>query len=229
MTRLTRGMPARLALLALGLGLWTLPAAAEPTAAQQEAIKSSCRSDYMSNCMSVKPGGIEALQCLERNLSKLSGACKSAVTAATAKAEPAAAPAAAAPAPTHQAAPAAPSAAPAPAAAAAPAHTAPAPAPSASKPASGKSAAKPSPAPAAAAPAAVPAAADAAVAAPVATPVPVFPPLMEARILRRFCSMDFATLCKGVVIGEGRALQCLAQNTPALSPGCKQAMATATR
>ncbi|NWG25291.1 MAG: hypothetical protein HXY30_12920, partial [Pseudorhodoplanes sp.] len=74
----------RLALLALGLGLAVsaAPAEAQPTAAQQEAIKSSCRSDYMSHCMSVKPGGIEALQCLERNMAKLSGACKSAVSAA---------------------------------------------------------------------------------------------------------------------------------------------------
>ena len=84
-------------------------------------------------------------------------------------------------------------------------------------------------------PAAAPASATAAVtpaaapAAPAAAPVPNFPPLMEARILRRFCSMDFATLCKGVQLGQGRALQCLAQNAEALSPGCKQAMATATR
>jgi hypothetical protein len=32
-------------------------------------------------------------------------------------------------------------------------------------------------------------------------------------------------LCKGVPLGQGRAIKCLADNRPALSPGCKQAMA----
>ncbi|MGE3868964.1 MAG: hypothetical protein AB7F51_05565, partial [Pseudorhodoplanes sp.] len=98
----------RLGMLVLGAALGMAPAAAQqPTAAQQEAIKSSCRSDYMANCMSVKPGGIEALQCLERNMSKLSGACKAAVSAVE---KPAAAPpaAAAAPAPAQSAPAAAP-------------------------------------------------------------------------------------------------------------------------
>ena len=33
-------------------------------------------------------------------------------------------------------------------------------------------------------------------------------------------------LCKGVPLGEGRAINCLAANQPALSPNCKEAIAT---
>src|SRR3954452_310622 len=70
------------ALVGLGLNLWlaATPAAAQPSQEQQSAIRSNCRSDYMSNCSSVKPGGSEALQCLPRNVAKLSPGCQSAVT-----------------------------------------------------------------------------------------------------------------------------------------------------
>jgi hypothetical protein len=62
-----------------------------PTDAQRETIRSACRSDYIAHCSSVPPGGLESLQCLQKNMSSLSGSCKSAVTAVEA---PAAAPAA---------------------------------------------------------------------------------------------------------------------------------------
>jgi hypothetical protein len=62
-----------------------------PTDAQREAIRSACRSDYMAHCSSVPPGGLESLQCLQKNMSSLSASCKSAVSAVEA---PAAAPAA---------------------------------------------------------------------------------------------------------------------------------------
>lgn len=276
----------RFALLAFGLGLAlsAVPAAAQPTAAQQEAIKSSCRSDYMANCMSVKPGGIEALQCLERNMAKLSGACKGAVSAATAKSEPAKAE----PAPVQQAAPPAPPSAPAVAAPSAAPVAAPAAVAAPAKPAPAKAAAAPAAAaqptqaqtnairqacpsdfrskcagvtpggeaalaclkkyeatlsaacrnavsaiggaaPAAATASASPATAPSAVPAPATMPVPTLPPPMEARLLRTFCALDFKTLCKGVQLGQGRALQCLASNAGALSPGCRQAMAAGTR
>jgi hypothetical protein len=45
----------------------------------------------MAHCSSVPPGGLESLQCLQKNMSSLSGSCKSAVSAVEA---PAAAPAA---------------------------------------------------------------------------------------------------------------------------------------
>jgi hypothetical protein len=72
--------------------------------------------------------------------------------------------------------------------------------------------------------------------APVAAPAPPAPasgprlaPLQEARIVRQSCTVDFRTLCKGVQLGQGRAIACLAANQPALSPGCKQAMAAVGR
>ena len=95
-------------------GLWLIaivaPAAAQqPTAAQQNAIRQNCRSDFMANCSGVQPGGREALQCLQRNSAKLSSACQGAVAAIS----PPAAPAQAAPATPAPAAAAPPATAPA--------------------------------------------------------------------------------------------------------------------
>jgi hypothetical protein len=100
-----------------------------PTDAQREAIRSACRSDYMAHCSSVPPGGLESLQCLQKNMSSLSGSCKSAVSAVEAPAAapaaksetPAAAPKAETPAAAEPAATAAPAAAGPKAAASAPA------------------------------------------------------------------------------------------------------------
>jgi hypothetical protein len=101
-----------------------------PTDAQREAIRTACRSDYISHCSSVPPGGLESLQCLQKNMSSLSGSCKSAVSAVEAPAPaaksepPAAAPKADTPAaaePAKPAATAAPAAAAPKAAASAPA------------------------------------------------------------------------------------------------------------
>ena len=89
-------------------GLWTLTVsiisvvamaafAQAPTEAQREAIKSECRSDYMAHCSSVPPGGEASLQCLQKNMSSLSGACQSAVRAVEAPAAPKAESAPAAP------------------------------------------------------------------------------------------------------------------------------------
>jgi hypothetical protein len=82
-------------------------AAKKPSDAQVAAIRSACRSDYPKVCAGVPTGGAPALQCLEKNKSKLSGNCQQAVNAAgggattpaagttSAAASPAAAPAAA--------------------------------------------------------------------------------------------------------------------------------------
>jgi len=59
-----------------------------PTEAQKSAIRSACRSDFIAHCSSVTPGGAEAVQCLQKNVSSLSSACQTAVRAL----EPAAAP-----------------------------------------------------------------------------------------------------------------------------------------
>jgi hypothetical protein len=79
----------RTALLAVALFATATGAFAQaPTEAQKSAIRSACRSDFMSHCSSVTPGGVEAYQCLQKNMSGLSSGCASAVRAV----EPAAAP-----------------------------------------------------------------------------------------------------------------------------------------
>jgi hypothetical protein len=80
---LKRQSALRLALTAIPLILCTAPAWSAPTQAQQQAIRSSCQSDYRSYCASVPTGGSAALQCLEQNVDKLSSACQQAVRAAT--------------------------------------------------------------------------------------------------------------------------------------------------
>jgi cysteine rich repeat protein len=101
-----KNVAARNALLAAALFATATPALAQaPTDAQKSAIRSACRSDYEAHCSSVTPGGAEALQCLQKNMSSLSSGCQSAVRAI----EPAAAP-------KTEAAPAAPKAGTAPAA-----------------------------------------------------------------------------------------------------------------
>jgi hypothetical protein len=114
------------ALLAGAIAISASALAQAPTDAQREAIRSACRSDYMAHCSSVPPGGMESLQCLQKNMSSLSGSCKSAVNAVEAPAAapaaksetPAAAPTAETPAATEPAKPAAPAPAAAPKAAA---------------------------------------------------------------------------------------------------------------
>jgi hypothetical protein len=73
--------------------------AQQPTSAQRDAIRSTCRSDFMANCAGVQPGGKEAFECLVKNTAKLSEPCKAAVGAVAAKLETPAAPPAAASAP----------------------------------------------------------------------------------------------------------------------------------
>jgi hypothetical protein len=73
---------AALAILA-SLVATTGPAAAQqPSPEQIGSIRQACRSDFVSHCSSVQPGGPEALQCLQRNAAQLSAACSSAIAAA---------------------------------------------------------------------------------------------------------------------------------------------------
>lgn len=110
-----------IAVLALTFG-----AEAQVTAEQQSAIRANCRSDFMAKCSGVTPGGKEALVCLQQNISGLSAACKSAVSAtlpppaAATPAAPKAVEAAPAPAPAAPPAPQPAAAPPAPAPAAPP-------------------------------------------------------------------------------------------------------------
>ncbi|WP_036026395.1 cysteine rich repeat-containing protein, partial [Bradyrhizobium yuanmingense] len=77
----------RAALLATAL-FATATGAFAQTEAQKSTIRSACRSDFMAHCSSVTPGGVEAYQCLAKNMSSLSSGCQAAVRAV----EPAAAP-----------------------------------------------------------------------------------------------------------------------------------------
>ena len=118
------------ALVAATLGAAGDVLAQQPSQAQLNALRSSCRGDYMAHCSSVPTGGAPALNCLKQHMPALSGGCQSAVNAispaapapAAVASAPASAPAAAPaapPPPVMQAAPAAPPAAAAPSAAAA--------------------------------------------------------------------------------------------------------------
>jgi Cysteine rich repeat len=80
----------------LAIGVLADRAGAQVTSAQQSAIKASCRSDFMAKCSGVTPGGKDALACLQKNVDRLSSACKTAVSATLPP--PATAPKAAAPA-----------------------------------------------------------------------------------------------------------------------------------
>ena len=110
------------ALVAATLGVAGDALAQQPSQTQLNALRSSCRSDYMAHCSSVPTGGAPALNCLKQHMSALSGGCRTAVNAISPAAPPAAAvasapasaPAAApqpAPPPVVQAAPAPPPAA----------------------------------------------------------------------------------------------------------------------
>jgi hypothetical protein len=122
-------MPSRtLFLRAIQTLLLTLMAAAaagealaqQPSQAQINAIRQSCRNDYMAHCASVPAGGAAALQCLQQHVASVSAPCQHAVNAikppaattakakAPAKAPPAKAPPAKAETAAAPAAPAAP-------------------------------------------------------------------------------------------------------------------------
>jgi hypothetical protein len=53
----------------------------KPSKANIAAIRSACRSDYSKVCAGVPTGGAPALQCLEKNKSRVSAACQKAVAA----------------------------------------------------------------------------------------------------------------------------------------------------
>ncbi|WP_431310639.1 hypothetical protein, partial [Labrys miyagiensis] len=55
--------------------------AQQPTTAQRNAIKSACRGDFIANCSGVTPGGMPALQCLQKHNDSLSPACQKAIGA----------------------------------------------------------------------------------------------------------------------------------------------------
>ena len=60
----------------------------KPSNANIAAIRSACRSDYSRVCAGVPTGGAPALQCLEKNKSRVSAACQKAVAAVSDNAAP---------------------------------------------------------------------------------------------------------------------------------------------
>lgn len=193
----------RKALLAAALFATATGAFAQaPTDAQKSAIRSACRSDFMAHCSSVTPGGTEAFQCLQKNMSSLSSGCQTAVRAI---APPAASPPAAA---KTETAPAAPKTEAAPKEAAAPPNPAPAPA-----------APKAEPAPAAK-PAAAPPAAK--------TAAPKQPSSAQLAAIKSACRGDYPKVCASVPPGGAPALECLETNKAKVSPACAQAVSAAT-
>ncbi len=221
------------------------------TKAQKDAIKASCRSDYISDCLGITPDTKEALQCLQRNLPKLSGACKTAVNATMAP-PPASA----------TAAPPAAAAKPKPAVDATPPKAAPPPSSSAQNDAlkaacdndylahcasvapGGTEAVvclrqhamelsvpckqalsgivEPHrPSPPKKAVSAPPP--PAAAAPPPAAPVPVAarPTAQQLKAVRFTCRRDFRVHCRGVPAGGSEAFACLVRNTARLSPNCR--------
>ncbi len=160
------GMTTRLLLsrcVALGL-LLPLPAgvavAQQPTQAQANAIRQSCRSDYQSYCSSVPTGGMASLQCLQGHLNELSPPCQTAVSSAG----------------------------------------------------GGNSARAPSGGASASAPAAM---------------APPMSSREKMAMMRRACGPDFRAYCRGVPLGGGEGMRCLAENQSRLSPSCRDIMAEA--
>ena len=231
-----------------------VPMAQQPTQAQRDEIRNSCRSDFMSNCSSVTPGGAEALHCLQQNSARLSGACRNAVNAiGPPPAQPASTPAA----PTAAASTSAPATAhPTPAArtAKAPAMQAVAP----RQPTPGRRAAirtacqtdfiarcpgvQPggtqalqclqghAPELASACRSALAVIAPSAAAPPVVVePVAVIgpiPPLpLRVRLeILNICRAEQISLCGGIPAGGGRLVDCLVANQASISPGCRRAL-----
>ena len=59
-------------LIATAFGVASDALAQQPSQAQINAIRQSCRNDYMAHCSSVTPGGPAALHCLQQHASSLS-------------------------------------------------------------------------------------------------------------------------------------------------------------
>jgi len=201
-------------LSAIAIAALTQSAAAQITSTQQSAIRSNCRSDFMSKCSGVTPGGKDALMCLQKNVASLSGGCQTAVRA-TMPAEAApkmAAPAAAPP-------PAAATAEPAPAAKPATIVSAPPPPAKMKRPVQHPAAAAavtppppPPPPPAAPQPAAA------------AAPSGMVPGGM---LVEKACARYIFTHCRSAGFGTGPKVACLVNYVKAgnfVGPRCRGAL-----
>ena len=215
-----------LAAATLAVATLTQSTSAQPTPEQQSAIRSNCRSDFMSKCSGVTPGGKDALMCLQKNVASLSPGCKTAVSATLPAPVPAEAkPAQAAPAPAAVAA--APAAAPVatpPVPASAPPAIMIAPPQPAVKPQQAQKPATAPKQPVAAAPK------QAIVAPPAVAPAPPkeaapTPTEQQMKAIRFTCRREFANNCRGVAPGGAEAIGCLQRHPGKLTPDCKMSLA----
>jgi hypothetical protein len=62
---------------------------------------------------------------------------------------------------------------------------------------------------------------------PAPTARPSMTPRQQAMMMRNACGGDFRTHCRGVALGGGRALACLADHSESLSAPCREALAAA--
>jgi len=88
---LLRAFCIALLLMVAAIGAGSDASAQRPSQAQINAMRQSCRSDYMAHCSSVPTGGAPALNCLKQNLANLSPGCQTAVKAIAPESPPAAA------------------------------------------------------------------------------------------------------------------------------------------
>ncbi len=192
-----RSLSLTLASIGIASALAQSAFAQTPTAAQQQAIRSSCVSDYRANCSDVQPHGMAALVCLEQHESKLSPACKSAVEAVGGGSSTAASSSSS----TEAAAPAK--------------ATAPA---SASQTATASAETEKATGQAKAAPAPI---------AQAAGGAPEMSFRQEMRIAAHACARDFRLFCPNLPVGHGNVLFCLKVHGPRLDAPCRNALTAA--
>jgi Cysteine rich repeat len=184
-------------LVAATIGVAGDALAQQPSQAQLNALRSSCRNDYMAHCSSVPTGGAPALNCLKQHMSSLSSGCQNAVsTISPATPAPAGVPA--------RATASAPASAPAATAAPAPPPQVPQVAP---------------PPTMHAAPAAPP---PAAAHKPSASQRQA-----DLKAISRSCRADYQVHCAGIPPGGSSSFACLRRNLHTLSKPCLEALAGA--
>jgi hypothetical protein len=81
--------------------------------------------------------------------------------------------------------------------------------------------------PSSAPPRSAPPSSAAASSAPPNSAPPPMPPREKMAMMRRACGGDFRAYCRGVPLGGGEAMRCLADNQSRLSPPCRDVMAAA--
>lgn len=183
----------------------TASLAQTPTAAQQQAIRSNCVSDFRENCSGVQPHGMDALICLEQHEDKLSSGCKSAVEAVGQSSGGSAASATATPAATESSSAASTERSTAAAAESSAAATATEAARSGGEAASAATAASRA----------------------ATTPASGMHTMSfrdEIRIAARSCARDYRVLCPGTPVGQGNVLFCLKVHANRLSTPCRNAL-----